>query len=126
MEKQQEGAQVTSLGITQVDVSPRLLEEGARPDPQEASEFVEVPLEVFVGLPKTDLHVHLDGSLRPATLLDLARKQRVSVPADTPEGIENAIGAGQNFGSLVNTCAASSSRSASCRPKMPWSAPPMS
>lgn len=31
-------------------------------------------------LPKTDLHVHLDGSLRPATLLDLAREQGVRLP----------------------------------------------
>ena len=32
-------------------------------------------------LPKTDLHVHLDGSLRPATMLELAREYGVSMPA---------------------------------------------
>ena len=33
--------------------------------------------EDFVkALPKTDLHVHLDGSIRPATLIDLARNYR--------------------------------------------------
>lgn len=31
-------------------------------------------------LPKTDLHVHLDGSVRPATLLDLAAAQGVTLP----------------------------------------------
>ncbi|WP_246478548.1 adenosine deaminase [Saccharothrix ecbatanensis] len=32
-------------------------------------------LEAFVaGLPKAELHVHLEGALRPATLLDLARR----------------------------------------------------
>lgn len=37
-------------------------------------------------LPKTDLHVHLDGSLRPATLLELARERRVRLPfSDLPE-----------------------------------------
>src|SRR5277367_4980297 len=36
-----------------------------------------IPLEVIEKLPKTDLHVHLDGSLRLKTILDLAEKQRV-------------------------------------------------
>lgn len=31
-------------------------------------------------LPKTDLHVHLDGSIRPATILALARDQGVRLP----------------------------------------------
>ena len=34
-------------------------------------------------LPKTDLHVHLDGSIRPATILDLAREQGVRLPVRT-------------------------------------------
>ena len=29
-------------------------------------------------LPKTDLHVHLDGSLRLATLIELARERKVA------------------------------------------------
>lgn len=32
-------------------------------------------------LPKTDLHVHLDGSLRPATMLELAAAADVTLPA---------------------------------------------
>jgi adenosine deaminase len=36
-------------------------------------------------LPKAELHVHLDGSLRPATLIDLASEQGVVLPAtDAP------------------------------------------
>ncbi|MBP9088787.1 MAG: adenosine deaminase [Kofleriaceae bacterium] len=31
-------------------------------------------------LPKTDLHCHLDGSIRLDTILDLARKQKVALP----------------------------------------------
>lgn len=38
-------------------------------------------------LPKTDLHVHLDGSLRVETLIDLARRQRMPLPSDSAEGL---------------------------------------
>lgn len=38
-------------------------------------------------LPKAELHCHLDGSLRPVTLLELAREYSVPVPADTPEAL---------------------------------------
>jgi adenosine deaminase len=36
-------------------------------------------------LPKAELHMHLDGSLRPATMLDLAYERDVEMPADTAE-----------------------------------------
>ena len=38
-------------------------------------------------LPKTDLHVHLDGSLRIPTILELAEQQKVKLPADSVEGL---------------------------------------
>lgn len=38
-------------------------------------------------LPKTDLHCHLDGSLRPETLLDLARSAGVALPANDLESL---------------------------------------
>lgn len=38
-------------------------------------------------LPKAELHVHLDGCLRPATLLDLAREQHLNLPAATPAAL---------------------------------------
>lgn len=42
-------------------------------------------------LPKTDLHLHLDGSLRLQTLLDLASQQNVRLPADDIEGLKKLV-----------------------------------
>jgi adenosine deaminase len=60
-----------------------------------------LPLSVFQKLPKTDLHVHLDGSLRISTLLELADQQGVELPAKTPEGLRRAMHCGENTGSLL-------------------------
>ncbi len=48
-------------------------------------------LELIRRLPKTDLHVHLDGSLRLSTLIELARQRRVPLPSETPEGLEELV-----------------------------------
>ncbi len=42
-------------------------------------------------LPKTDLHVHLDGSLRLATLIELAAEAGVTLPSSTPEGLLETV-----------------------------------
>ncbi len=62
---------------------------------------MELTLADIQQLPKTDLHVHLDGSLRLATMLELAEDQGVELPADTPEGLARALHCGENAGSLV-------------------------
>jgi len=38
-------------------------------------------------LPKAELHVHLDGSLRLATLVELAKEQKVKLPVADPEAL---------------------------------------
>ncbi|HEY7681675.1 MAG TPA: adenosine deaminase [Gemmatimonadales bacterium] len=47
--------------------------------------------EQFLRLPKAELHVHLDGSLRPRTLLELARDAGVELPGHDPETIRRAF-----------------------------------
>jgi adenosine deaminase len=62
---------------------------------------MQLPLAVFEALPKTDLHVHLDGSLRLTTLLELADQQKVTLPAGDPEGLRRAMHCGEATGTLV-------------------------
>lgn len=47
-------------------------------------------LTTFIqAMPKVELHVHLEGSIRPETLLTLARRHQVPLPADTLEGLRD-------------------------------------
>jgi adenosine deaminase len=42
-------------------------------------------------MPKTDLHLHLDGSLRLETLIEAAQKMNVSLPSFTKEGLQELV-----------------------------------
>ena len=46
---------------------------------------MQLTRELLEKLPKTDLHVHLDGSLRPETMLELAREYGQKMPASDPD-----------------------------------------
>ena len=45
------------------------------------------PAEFPHAMPKVELHVHLEGSIRPETVLKLAERNGVALPADTVEGL---------------------------------------
>jgi adenosine deaminase len=48
--------------------------------------------ERLLRLPKPELHVHLDGSLRPSTLIELARERGIALPAaDAPTLAERMV-----------------------------------
>jgi adenosine deaminase len=60
-----------------------------------------LPLELFQSLPKADLHVHLDGSLRLQTIVDLAREENVELPSYEPAELRRIMHLGENCGSLA-------------------------
>src|SRR5689334_16449535 len=61
----------------------------------------KLSLEFFRQLPKTDLHVHLDGSLRLDTIIDLAQQHSIELPSTDPGELRRAMNLGMNCGSLV-------------------------
>ena len=61
-----------------------------------------ISLDLLKSLPKTDLHVHLDGSVRLGTILNLADRYRIKLPANDIAGLEKAIVVDDNCTSLVD------------------------
>jgi len=49
------------------------------------------PIEFLQAMPKTDLHLHLDGSLRLQTLIELAREAKVELPAWDEAGLKEKV-----------------------------------
>ena len=72
---------------------------------------VQYSPEFIQAIPKTDLHVHLDGSLRIPTLIELAQERNVELPAYTEEGLrkevfrENYANLGEYLHGFMYTCA---------------------
>lgn len=48
---------------------------------------MSVTRDLIRRLPKTDLHLHLDGSLRPTTMIELAREYGVKLPQTDPAAL---------------------------------------
>ncbi|PIQ27053.1 adenosine deaminase [bacterium (Candidatus Blackallbacteria) CG17_big_fil_post_rev_8_21_14_2_50_48_46] len=56
--------------------------------------------DILLQLPKTDLHVHLDGSMRIETMLELAAKQGVELPASDAESLRKLVQVAEDCQSL--------------------------
>jgi adenosine deaminase len=56
--------------------------------------------DMLLQLPKTDLHVHLDGSMRIQTMLEIAHEKGVQLPSMDPEGLRKIIQVGEDCPSL--------------------------
>jgi adenosine deaminase len=61
---------------------------------------VRITERVVERLPKTDLHCHLDGCVRPRTLLELAEAQGVKLPTHNLKQLEHRLKAGKRTRSL--------------------------
>ncbi len=65
------------------------------------------PLSTFwPSIPKVVLHEHLDGNLRPETLMALCLERGVELPANTPQALQHWIHTQANSGSLERYVAA--------------------
>lgn len=57
---------------------------GAEPDPEQL-------LQMFHEMPKVELHTHLEGAVRPQTILELAPRYGVRLPAENVDGLKQHI-----------------------------------
>lgn len=58
---------------------------------QNKIKYTEDIAEIIDRIPKTDLHVHLDGSLRLEALIEIAKKENVELPSATVEGLNELV-----------------------------------
>lgn len=46
--------------------------------------------EFILGLPKVELHLHIEGSLEPELLFKIAKRNQIDIPYDSPESLRQA------------------------------------
>ena len=74
--------------------------------------MTKYPIDFIKEMPKSDLHLHMDGSLRIPTLIEMAKKDQIKMPAFTEEGLRELVfkDTYQNLGEYLHgfqyTCAA--------------------
>jgi len=56
--------------------------------------------EELLALPKIDLHLHLDGSMRLATIIEMAKQQGVALPSEDKTELAKAVHVGEKCNSL--------------------------
>jgi len=60
---------------------------------------MKITRELIERMPKSDLHLHLDGSIRINTLIELARQENVELPSYTDAGLKETVFR-ESYGSL--------------------------
>ncbi len=63
---------------------------------------MEIEKKYIKAMPKTDLHIHLDGSVRIPTILELAKKQNVDLPSSDAKNLTKLLVPGLHCKSLVD------------------------
>lgn len=63
---------------------------------------MEIEKKYLKAMPKTDLHIHLDGSVRIPTILELAKKQNVELPTSDFKKLKKILVPGLHCKSLVD------------------------
>lgn len=56
---------------------------------------------IFIKMPKIELHCHLDGSVRPETILDISQKQGLKLPSYEISELKNMLTVPKDCDSLV-------------------------
>jgi adenosine deaminase len=63
--------------------------------------MIELTREFVHSLPKAELHCHLDGSLRPSTILELAKEQNIKLPKNEIKSLTKYLEVGDSCKNLM-------------------------
>ncbi len=62
----------------------------------------EITRDILFHLPKTDLHCHLDGSLRLSSIIEMAQEHNIKLPSYDEEKLHSLLVCGSQMESLVD------------------------